>query len=177
PPHEAVTYVLDACKAIEEAHASGIVHRDLKPQNLFLTRRADGSACIKVLDFGISKQLTLDAGEAALTAMNAVLGSPAYLSPEQVLAARDVDARPDIWSLGVVLHQLVTGYYPFRGSNTNEMVEQVLKGTPPLASKLRAGLPLALDGVIMRCLEKDRERRYQTIAELSAPLAPFVPQR
>jgi serine/threonine-protein kinase len=177
PAHEAIAYVLQACKVVAEAHAHGIVHRDLKPQNLFLTRRADGSACLKVLDFGISKQLGLGEGEADLTLSNAVLGSPAYMSPEQIRSARSVDARSDLWSLGVVLYQLVTGRLPFRSGNASDLVALIVTEAPERPSKLRAGLPLALDGVILRCLEKDPEARFQSATELAAALAPFVPRR
>src|SRR5215831_21397407 len=103
PISEAVDYVLQACHAIAEAHGLGIVHRDLKPSNLFLTRRSDGSPLIKVLDFGVSKIAAAE-GRNDLTCSNAVLGSPVYMSPEQAKNARSVDARADVWSLGVILH-------------------------------------------------------------------------
>ncbi|HVJ20233.1 MAG TPA: serine/threonine-protein kinase, partial [Polyangiaceae bacterium] len=103
---EAVAHVLQALEALAEAHQSGIVHRDLKPSNLFLTRRADGSALIKVLDFGISKAAFGEGGEAVLTRSQGIMGSPQYMSPEQIRSAKRVDQRSDIWSTGVILHEL-----------------------------------------------------------------------
>ena len=104
PLTTAVEYVLQACVALAEAHAAGIIHRDLKPANLFVTRRLDGGPLVKVLDFGIAKALT-EPG-AHLTHQSA-MGSPGYMSPEQIQSARDVDARTDIWALGVTLYQLL----------------------------------------------------------------------
>jgi serine/threonine-protein kinase len=175
PAHEAALYVLQACEALGEAHDNGIVHRDVKPQNLFLTQGADGRPCIKVLDFGFSKQLTLSERERSLTLSNAVLGSPAYMSPEQIVSPRDVNSRTDLWSLGVVLYQLVTGQLPFKGDDAAAMMGQVMRGAPALPSSLRTGLPLALDAVVLRCLEKNPADRFSSTAELSAALAPFVP--
>jgi eukaryotic-like serine/threonine-protein kinase len=178
PAHEAALYVLQACEALVEAHASGIVHRDLKPGNLFLARGGDGGPpCLKVLDFGLSKQAVEDADEPRLTLTNEVLGSPAYMAPEQVVSSRSADARSDVWSLGVVLYQLVTGKLPFRSDDGGEVLTLVMKSTPAAPSTLRAGLPLALDAVVLRCLEKDPARRYPSAAALSAALAPFVPGR
>lgn len=118
PYDEAVSYVLQACEAVAEAHELKIVHRDLKPSNMFLTRRPDGTACVKVLDFGISKSLD-DATEHTpkLTATNTVMGTPYYMSPEQMRNSKATDARGDIWSLGVILYEFVTGRVPFDGDN------------------------------------------------------------
>src|SRR5262245_30625239 len=109
---EAVDYVLQACDAIAEAHARGIVHRDLKPANLFLSQRPNGSLCVKVLDFGISKLSEQARVQQDVTSTSTVLGSPMYMSPEQMRSSREVDGRTDIWSLGVTLYQLVTGELP-----------------------------------------------------------------
>jgi serine/threonine protein kinase len=176
PAHEAALHVIQACRALHEAHQAGIVHRDLKPANLFLTERADGTTSVKVLDFGISKAMIQAEDDDDLTLTNAVLGSPAYMSPEQIRSARSVDPRTDIWSLGVVLYQLVTGKLPFASTNASELVAMVVRDTPALPSKLRPGLPLALDAVLLRCLEKDPALRYADMAELAAALAPFVPE-
>ena len=174
PAHEAARYVLDACKALAEAHTNGVVHRDLKPGNLFLARRSEGPPCLKVLDFGLSRQIADDEAS-RLTLSDQILGSPAYMSPEQILSPRNVDARGDIWSLGVVLYQLVTGRLPFRSDDAGNLPVLVLKATPPAPSTVRKGLPLALDGVVMRCLEKDPARRYESASALAEALTPFVP--
>jgi len=97
--------LLQACEALAEAHVAGIVHRDLKPANIYLTQRADGSAVVKVLDFGISKVTAKGANEASMTKTSALMGSPLYMSPEQMRSTRDVDARSDIWALGIILFE------------------------------------------------------------------------
>src|SRR5439155_5853723 len=107
PVHVAADLVLQACDVLAEAHALGIVHRDLKPTNLFVTKRPDGTQSIKVLDFGISKAPTTE--EMKLTQTATMLGTPAYMSPEQMRSARTVDARSDIWSIGILLYELVEG--------------------------------------------------------------------
>jgi serine/threonine-protein kinase len=175
--HESADYVLQATEVLADAHDIGIVHRDLKPANLFATTRADGSTCIKVLDFGLAKALFPEEGNADLTLTNTVLGSPSYMSPEQLRSAKDVDPRSDIWSIGVVLYQLVTGRLPFRGRNATELISQILVETPERPSSIRPGLPHALDALILRCLEKQADARFQSMRELGAALAPFVPPR
>ncbi len=174
PAHEAALYTIQACEALAEAHALGIIHRDLKPTNLFLTQRPDGSPCVKVLDFGISK-VGAAGSDFEMTATYAVLGSPRYMSPEQMRSARSVDARSDVWSLGVILYKLTTGHPPFRGQNITELISAVLEGAPRPPSQLRAGLPLGLDAVIERCLRRKPEERFQSVTELAAALTPFAP--
>jgi serine/threonine-protein kinase len=174
PAYEAASYVIQACRALDEAHAAGIVHRDLKPQNLFLARRPDGATIIKVLDFGLAKALVSGPGDTELTVTNTVIGSPAYMSPEQIRSARNVVPRSDIWSLGVVLYQLVTGRLPFQHPNAGQLVIEIVRSTPAPPSQHRPGLPLALDGVVLRCLEKDPARRFADMRELAAALAPFA---
>ncbi|WP_437995059.1 serine/threonine-protein kinase [Sorangium sp. So ce185] len=176
PPQIAVEYVLQACEALAEAHAAGIVHRDLKPANLFLTRRADGSPCVKVLDFGISKVATGGA-DPRITDTTAVMGSPLYMSPEQLKSARDVDARTDIWSLGVILFELLAGAPPFDGATMPQLCVAIMQGIPrPLAS-FRPDVPPALEAVIQRCLEKMPERRFRDVGALAEALAPFASGR
>ncbi|WP_437280010.1 protein kinase [Sorangium sp. So ce375] len=177
PIAQAVGYVLEACEAIAEAHAHGIIHRDIKPANLFLTRAADGSQTIKVLDFGISKALTDEAGgpELALTKSSALLGSPLYMSPEQMRASHRVDARSDIWSMGVVLYQLLTARIPFPSDTFGELILKVNGDPPDPIAQVRTDLLLPLEGAIYRCLEKDPARRFANIAELARAIAPFGP--
>jgi serine/threonine protein kinase len=181
PIEEAIEYVVQACVALAEAHAAGIVHRDLKPSNLFLTQRPDGSPLIKVLDFGISKiappiGVPGEIGSAEermdLTRTDDVIGSPMYMSPEHARSARSVDSRTDIWSLGVILHQLLAGEPPFGGESVAELLSAILVSPPkPFA---RSDVPPALEGVILRCLEKDVTRRMPTVADLARALAPWA---
>jgi eukaryotic-like serine/threonine-protein kinase len=178
PVDVAIEYVLQACEAIAEAHVTGVIHRDLKPANLFVTFRADGSPCVKVLDFGISKLTGSVARESQLdmTKPTTVLGSPLYMSPEQMACASQVDTRTDIWSLGVILYQLVTGVRPYRGSSIIEVYSKMLRPATPI-SELRPDAPPGLDRVILRCLQGERERRFSTVAELAVALAPFATPR
>ncbi|WP_437684750.1 serine/threonine-protein kinase [Sorangium sp. So ce176] len=176
PPQAAVEYVLQACEALAEAHAAGIVHRDLKPANLFLTRRADGSPCVKVLDFGISK-VAPSGSDPRITDTTAVMGSPLYMSPEQLKSSRDVDARTDIWSLGVILFELLAGEPPFDGATMPQLCVAIMQGVPRPLAALRADVPPGLEAVILRCLEKTPERRFRDVGELAAALAPFASGR
>jgi serine/threonine-protein kinase len=175
PVPAAIDWVLQAAEAIAEAHAYGIVHRDLKPANLFLTHRADGSVCIKVLDFGLSKLTDphMRGAGAKLTRPNDVMGSPHYMAPEQLRATRDADARTDLWALGAVLHELLSGHPPFRGDSVPEICATVLTQPPPPLSTIRANIPIAVEEAVLRCLEKDPAARFATAAELARAIAPF----
>lgn len=175
PLAEAVDFVLQACAALAEAHSLGIVHRDVKPSNLLCTTRADGTPVVKVLDFGISKSLEgSDAASPSLTDTRSVFGSPMYMSPEQIRSAKHVDLRSDVWSLGVVLFELLTARAPFVGETTAALLAAISADLPQMASTFRPEVPWELDAVIYRCLEKDRARRFQSIAELAAALRPFA---
>jgi serine/threonine-protein kinase len=179
---EAAAVVRQACEAIAEAHQSGVVHRDLKPANLFSTRRPNGAHLIKVLDFGISKMSTANAADHSMTRTSALMGSPYYMSPEQMARPKTVDFRTDIWSLGVILHELVTGKVPFQGETLAELALNVHHEQPPPIASLRSGVPAAYQAIVTRCLQKDRELRFGSIRELSAALeacegllAPYAP--
>src|SRR5262249_46105506 len=154
---------------LAEAHVAGIIHRDLKPANLFLTSRADGSPCIKVLDFGISKAPPGAPGQ-ALTQTSAVMGSPNYMAPEQLKSARHVDARTDIWALGVTLQELLTGECSFRAETVAELYVSILQSRPKPLRVLRPEAPPGMEAIIFRCLEKDPTRRFSNVGELSAAL-------
>jgi serine/threonine-protein kinase len=179
PVEEAVDFLMQACEAIAEAHGLGIVHRDLKPANLYCVRGSDGQATIKVLDFGISKVMD-SAGLHApgeMTKTSVVVGSPFYMSPEQMQAPRTVDARTDIWSIGVILHELLAGNVPFFGETLPQIAVQVAKSPPPSLRELRSDIPPGLESVIERCLEKSPKKRYKSVAELAAALGRFGPRK
>ncbi len=173
---DAVTLVLQACEAIAEAHALGIAHRDLKPSNIFVAKSLDGRPLVKVLDFGISKMADapMPGGGNALTASGAIMGSPSYMSPEQVRSAKEVDPRTDIWALGVVLYELLTNTPPFGGDTLGETFAKILTDPPRPMAALRPDVPTALVAVVWRCLEKSVERRIQSVAALPPLLLPFA---
>jgi len=176
---EAVEYLLQASEAIAEAHALGIIHRDLKLENLFVVRRADGVMSVKVLDFGISK-VTGTAGsgrDMGMTRTSTIMGSPVYMSPEQLHSTRDVDTRTDIWALGVILYELISGRPPFSGDSMPELVAKILTRPPEPLLNLRPDAPIGLERVVLRCLEKDKALRYGNIAELAMALVEFGPKR
>ncbi|HEY3237074.1 MAG TPA: protein kinase, partial [Polyangiaceae bacterium] len=180
PIDEVIDYVLQACEAIAEAHAKGIVHRDLKPSNLFLTRRPDGTTMVKVLDFGISKATLTGPSsgpDMALTKTTAVMGSPLYMAPEQMRSTRSVDARADVWALGVILYELLTGRVPFEATTMPELCVMVLSDPMPPLGEHRPDAPPALSAVLARCLEKDPARRFANVSELANALVDFGPSR
>ncbi|MEP7119611.1 MAG: protein kinase [Byssovorax sp.] len=177
PAAIAVDYLLQAGEVLAEAHALGIIHRDLKPSNLFLAARVDGSPLIKVLDFGIAKSMPGVAGnaeETSLTATSATIGSPLYMSPEQLHSARDVDARTDLWSLGAVLHELLTGRPPFEAESAAAVGAKIAAAAPTPLAEGCPDAPGGLAAVVLRCLEKDPDRRFQDLAELAEALAPYA---
>jgi serine/threonine protein kinase len=177
PIEQAVEFVLQACEAIAEAHSLGIVHRDLKPANLFVIRRPDGGLSVKVLDFGISKRTGLSGSAGSMTRTAAIMGSPLYMSPEQMQSSKDTDTRSDIWALGIILYELLTGDAPFIADTMPELVLKIVSAPPPLLRAVKPGAPVGLERVILRCLERDRTTRYQTVAELAAALVDYAPKR
>jgi eukaryotic-like serine/threonine-protein kinase len=173
PVAESVDIVVQACSGMLEAHAMGIIHRDLKPANLFLARERDGAAAarvVKILDFGISKML----GESSrLTGAGAVMGTVLYMSPEQVRAEPNLDVRADVWSLGVILFELLAGRPPFEGSSPQIAVKIVSTDAPDLRT-FAPNVPEGLALTVRRMLDRDRERRFATLLEVVEALAPFT---
>ena len=173
PVEHAVDYVLQACDAMTEAHAIGIVHRDLKPSNLFLATRVDGSRIVKVLDFGVSKLVQGELDAAGLTRTRTVLGSPAYMSPEQTRSSRHVDSRTDIWAFGVIVFELLSGRTPFLGATPADIIPKIVNQAPPRLSRLCGHVPPQLEAAVMRCLQKNPADRFQTIADFRSEIAKF----
>ena len=174
PIAQAVDFVLQSCEAIADAHAVGIVHRDLKPANLFCVERSDGTLSIKVLDFGISKVTIPGSTGFDMTRTSALVGSPYYMSPEQLQSSKSVDGRTDLWSLGVILFELISGRVPFMADAITELAIKIATEPPPPVCSFRTEVAPELDAVILRCLEKERVLRFQNVGELAVALAPFA---
>jgi serine/threonine-protein kinase len=174
---EAVDIIVEACNALAEAHAQGIVHRDVKPANLYMTKTPSGEI-VKIVDFGISKVLEREDGASlTLTKTHAVFGSPVYMSPEQLTASKDVDTRADIWSIGVILYELVAGVRPFTGGSVAEIHAAVLTKDPLPVTALRSGLPNGLSTAIASCLVRDPDMRATSVLEVAREIAPFGTDR
>jgi eukaryotic-like serine/threonine-protein kinase len=171
-PEDAVALALQVCDGLAEAHAQGVVHRDIKPGNLFLVHLPNGRINVKILDFGISKQVKDDA-PSTLTNRDKSLGSPWYMSPEQMMDSSSVDHRSDIWSLGVVLFELLTNQRPFDGATVPEVCAKVLTGGTPSARDLQPGIDLGLEAVVFRCLAKEPADRFPDVVALADALQPF----
>ena len=177
PVATAVEYVLQACEGVAAAHAMGVVHRDLKPSNIFLTSEPNGDAIVKILDFGISKITAREddtASIAQLTEANSILGSPQYMSPEQ-LRGLEVDTRTDIWALGAMLFEMVTGHTPFERKSMAELCAAILNEPPTPLSRYLDDPPPALDVVLRSALEKTVALRCRTVHDLAQGLAMVVP--
>lgn len=172
PLGAAVRLIRDACAGLAEAHAKGVVHRDLKPQNLFLSRQPDGRTLLKILDFGVSKQT--GGGAAELTATTASLGTPLYMSPEQVRSSKSVDERSDVWALGVVLFELVTGRPPFWGESAHGVAAAIVADAPLKLRDLMPEAPEGLERVLLATMEKDPARRIPTARALYDALTPYA---
>jgi serine/threonine-protein kinase len=172
PVAEAISYVLQACEGLSEAHGIGIVHRDLKPENLFLAVRPEG-VVLKILDFGISKDVGSSIREGrrtTLTKGGAAIGSPSYMAPEQIRAEPNLDARADIWSLGTILFELLTGRCPFEAETVALMYQKVLTEDPPSLLDFVPDAPHELNTIIRLCLQKNADDRFQTVQELVSAL-------
>jgi serine/threonine-protein kinase len=174
PVQESVGWILQACEGLAEAHALGIVHRDLKPANLFLSR-TDTSHVVKVLDFGISKSINPTSSDMlSLTKTEMLLGSPLYMAPEQMRSSKYVDERSDIWSLGAVAYELLSGHVPFEADTLLDLCFKVAQeDCVPLVER-RPELPQALSDAVMRCLDKVTDGRWNDVGELATALEPFA---
>jgi serine/threonine-protein kinase len=182
PVVEAVDHVIEVLSALAEAHAAGIVHRDLKPANVILTRGPSGAPLVKVLDFGVSKiaphgGLGLATSSQALTRTGALIGTVAYMAPEQMADAKRVDARADLWSVGVILYELLTKATPFGSQNAANQVTAVLTKVPTSLTVARPDTPKELEAIVLKCLQKSPDQRYPTASALGAALAPLASPR
>jgi serine/threonine-protein kinase len=173
PVAETVDLLVQACAGLSEAHGAGVVHRDVKLGNLFVTQRRDGSTCLKVLDFGISKSSVGIDADLDLTETAALLGSPMYMAPEQIRNAKAVDHRADLWALGIVAYRLLTGAAPFPGDTPLAVCAAITAEPPSDLRKARPDVPPALAAVLLRCLEKSPAGRPVSAAALALELAPF----
>jgi serine/threonine-protein kinase len=180
PVKRAVEYMLQACEALASAHATGVVHRDVKPENVFLVQASQGMDVIKVLDFGISKvALTGSVYETKMPMVKTIMpmGSPVYMSPEQIRAKKDIDARTDIWALGCTLYELLAGVAAFDAPSLTQITAAILETDPPSLQTLCSLVPPELEAVVWRCLQKDPNNRFQNVGELAVALYPFAPRR
>lgn len=172
-PTQLCDYMLQILAALAQAHTAGIVHRDLKPANIFRRTPDGGPDLVKILDFGISKQESNRAGWKQLTGQTC-LGTPAYMSPEQLRSSKNVDARADLWSLGVMMYELLTKTLPFDGESPSEIFAAVLEKTPTPISSLRRDVPEALIRIIDRVLQKNPDDRFADTGELALAIAPLA---
>lgn len=168
---EACSWMEQASEALEEAHEHGIIHRDIKPQNLFLAREANGTSSIRVLDFGVARRTSGDGIDVVtLTKAGSVIGTLAYMAPEQLRSAKDVDARTDIWGVGACLYRLLTGARPFEFASQLEVVEGILLRDPKPLSAYRSDVPPEVEAIVMRCLRKDPAARFASARQLREAL-------
>ena len=176
PVETAVDYVLQACAALSEAHQLGLVHRDIKPENLFLAQFRNSTSLVKLMDFGIARWIGEGARSGRITNPRSSLGSPCYQSPEQMENALEVDERSDIWSLGLVLYELITDCCPFEADTIQETCWKVLQGPRPSLAVARPGIEPGLAAVVDRCLTRDRSKRFGSMRQLASALRPFATQ-
>jgi serine/threonine-protein kinase len=175
PVEECMNYALQALEAVAEAHSLGIVHRDLKPENLFLARLPDGMRSVKVLDFGISKSMVIgSADNRSLTQSTTIMGSPLYMSPEQMRAPRTVDARTDIWSLGAIIYELLAGHPPYVADTLPQLCAKMLESDPEPLRTLRPDVDPELEAAVTKCLARNVHERWPSMGELAQALFPFA---
>lgn len=172
PLSRAADIVIDVCAVLAEAHAHAIIHRDVKSSNVALTRRPDGTELVKVLDFGIAKQTAAELS--SLTETTSILGSPKYMSPEQIRDGREVGPRDDLWSLAVMLQEITTGAMPFEAFTVPGLFAKIVTEPPVSARTVRPDLPEAFEALLLKALEKDTSARFRDAAELAEALAPFA---
>jgi eukaryotic-like serine/threonine-protein kinase len=170
PVAEAVDFVLQACRPLVQMHAQGIVHRDVKPSNLFLARDADGKESIKLLDFGVAAFQRPVARDSSLTFTEAMVGTPRYMAPEQVQSSKNVDARADVWALGITLYEMLAGTPPFDGQTVLAVLNQIERQEPLLLAKARPEVPPELATLVHACLAKDPAGRPASAQKLAAAL-------
>jgi serine/threonine protein kinase len=175
PVEECLNYALQALEAVAEAHSLGIVHRDLKPENLFLARLPDGMRSVKVLDFGISKSMVIgSADNRSLTQSSTIMGSPLYMSPEQMRAPRTVDARTDIWSLGAIIYELLAGHPPYVADTLPQLCAKMLESDPEPLRTIRPDVDPELEAAVTKCLARNMNERWSSMGELAQALFPFA---
>jgi len=165
PQRKAVDLALQICSGLKEAHAQGIVHRDLKPENVMI----DAQGNVKIMDFGIARSM-----EAGTRLTGSMVGTPAYMAPEQV-AGKPVDYRTDIYSLGLMLYEMFTGSPAFRADNPVAVALKQMREEPPLPREVEPNVPVSAERIILKCLEKEPDRRFQSVADLESTLKSPVP--
>jgi serine/threonine protein kinase len=176
-PAPAVEIVVQALAALAHAHRQGIIHRDLKPDNLFLTGKAGSRRKVKILDFGISRVVGGPAADEHLTRTGTVVGTPLYMSPEQAGGSDDLDQRLDLYAMGVLLYECLTGRLPFEEQGYNRLILQIVSGVFPRPRELDPEIPAALEAVVLKAMAHDRDERYGSAEEMIQALVPFVPPK